>query len=140
MTKIEENKLSAELKEELNIAVATYYAYNQDAKTAKSTADLYNTRIKEIMSEYDMSKYVSDDGYSVSVSTTNKPTYQEDKLIEYLKQYNVPGLIKTKEYVDMDVLESCIYHNEIDAKNLVPFKEDHFVTRLTCKCPKILNE
>ena len=132
--------LTSETKDELDIAVANYYTYNQESKTVKATAELYNNRIKEILSENNMSKYTSSEGYKVSVSTTTKPVFNEVQLLEYVKTLNIPGLVKTKEYVDMDVLEDCIYHKQLNAKDLAPFKEDKITTRLTCTAPKVLKE
>jgi hypothetical protein len=44
------------------------------------------------------------------------------------------------EYIDMDVLEDAIYHNQIDPKSLAPFKQDNITYRLNCSKAKILNE
>lgn len=55
-------------------------------------------------------------GYRVVVNTTKKQSFNEDKLLEILQNsnLNIDGLIKTKEYVDMDVLEDAMYKQLLD--------------------------
>ena len=57
-----------------------------------------------------------------------------------LKSLGIPDVVKTKEYVDMEALESAIYHNQVDAKALAPFKEDHYINTLRVTKPKRLVE
>lgn len=140
MTTSEGLVLLPEVEDELNTIITNYYEYNQQYKTLGDTKGMYNNRIKEILEENNLTKYVSKDGYKVSVSTTNKPTYCEDQLLEFLRQFNIPNLIRTKEYIDMSVLEDAIYRGDIDASLLAPFKEDHYTTRLNCTLQKKLQE
>lgn len=137
---IEEVELSEENKERLNRAVNTYFEKNQEYQSASDTRKIYNDNVKSLFEEYHINKYVSDTGIKASLSVSNKPTFNEEELIPFLKQFNIDGLIKTREYVDMNVLEDAIYHNQIDASKLAPFKEDHLTSRLTVTKPKILNE
>ena len=46
--------------------------------------------------------------------TRKTETFIEDKLIDFLKANGVADkIVKTKEYVDFDALESAIYHEVI---------------------------
>lgn len=56
--------------------------------------------------------------YSISLSVTDKTTFDEEKLINLLKAQGHTELIKTKEYVDMEELENSVYHGEIEAQSL----------------------
>ena len=56
--------------------------------------------------------------HSAKITVQNRQIMNEDKLLETIKKLDRPDLIKTKEYVDMDLLEKALYNNEIDAKEL----------------------
>lgn len=133
-------ELTEEIKSQLDEVCSQYYEYNQEYKSAETNKKLYNDMIKQILTDNGITKYTSSDGIKISMITTNKPSFCEEQLIPYLKSLNLEGLVKTREYVDMEALEDAIYHGQIDAKELSPFKEDHFVTRLNCTKPKLLKE
>ena len=59
------------------------------------------------------------DGTRVVCGITRRESLNEDKLLIKLKEY-APDTesIKTKEYVDMDVLESEIYHDKLSPEAL----------------------
>ena len=66
-------------------------------------------------------------GYVAKVSISQRESFEEDALIAKLKTLKESGnvtaaqlrkLIKKKEYVDMDELESAIYNNKLDAAEL----------------------
>lgn len=137
---IEEVTLDEDTKDRLNRAVNTYFEKNQEYQSASDTRKIYNENLKTLLEECHLTKYVSDTGIKASLSVSNKPTFNEDEMIPFLKQFNIDGLIKTREYVDMNVLEDAIYHNQIEASRLTPFKEDHLTSRLTVTKPKVLNE
>lgn len=124
--------------EQLTTAIKSYYEYNSEYNSIKKDKDVFNTLIKDILKRNNLSKFSTDDGLNASLSVTNKPIYNELGLIEYLKQFNIPDLIKTKEYIDMDVLEDCIYHGQIDAANLAPYKEDKITETLRVSKSKLL--
>lgn len=137
---IEEAILTEDVKNMLDEAIAKYYICNANYKALESTKNLYNKMIKDIFTDNNITKYVASDGTKASISTTNKPVFNEDKLIEYLKTKNIEGIVKTKEYVDMEALECAIYHGQVNASELQSFKEDRITTTLRCTRPKQLNE
>ena len=124
--------------EQLETAIKSYYEYNTEYNSIKKDKDVFNTLIKEILKKNNLTKFSTDEGLNASLTVTNKPVYNELGLIEYLKQFNIPDLIKTKEYIDMDVLEDCIYHGQIDAANLAPYKEDKITETLRVSKSKLL--
>lgn len=85
----------------------------------KKDVDSLNKQLKsEISSSTDDKKVVMEtDTYKLSYSITERSSINEDGLLEYLKNSNVdiPGLIKTKEYLDSDILEAAIYNEKIPA-------------------------
>lgn len=60
-----------------------------------------------------------DDGSRVVYSITKRESLDEDKLLVQLKKY-APDTqcIKTKEYIDMDVLENELYHDKLSSEAL----------------------
>lgn len=82
--------------------------------------------IKSIMTGANMDNYEAG-GYIAKVSVSQRESFEEDALIVKLKNLKESGdvtaaqlrkLIKKKEYVDMDELESAIYNNKLDAAEL----------------------
>lgn len=76
----------------------------------KKLCDTENKQIKELMEE---GSYEAG-GYKATKSIQVRESFNEDKLLSVMKQLaneykDVSSCIKTKEYVDMDVLESIIY-------------------------------
>lgn len=107
--------------------LVTDYIFNKDKeKEFKDAASAENTEIKAIMNEFKMSSFETDSG-SVTLSERTTEDFIEDKLIEFLKTRNLADdIVKTKEYVDFDALESAIYHEKIagdDLKDMASCKE-----------------
>lgn len=100
------------------------YIFNKDReKEFKDAASAENTEIKAIMNEFKLSIFETDVG-SVSLSERTTEDFIEDKLIEFLKTRNLAtDIVKTKEYVDFDALESAIYHEKITGDNLKDMAE-----------------
>ena len=86
----------------------------------KKVCDEENKSIKSILTtlpEISDGKWEHEaGGYKVTVNTTRKQSLNEDKLLDILQNadLNIEGLIKTKEYVDMDVLEDAMYKQLIE--------------------------
>ena len=71
-----------------------------------------NALIKQHMEELGETEHTAG-GYVVKYSVSQRESINEDRLLDILKKHNVPGVIKTKEYVDMDALESYLYNTEL---------------------------
>ena len=85
----------------------------------KKICDTENKQIKDIMDE---GSYEAG-GYKATKSVQVRESMNEDKLLDVMKQHYAIhqkfGIIKTKEYIDMDALESAIYKGQIDKDTLL---------------------
>lgn len=85
----------------------------------KSKGDFVKSKLKEL----DVDEFYGDN-YRAYLQYSNKIDMDEEKVIEILKEnckkYDLKNVIKTKEYVDFDALESFIYNGCIEAKKLEP--------------------
>lgn len=94
------------------------FAENKElADKYKKIADEANSQIKELMKESGLDEYQVGD-VIVSYSISKRQSFDEDKLIQKLKPLKIRGMIKKKEYVDMDILETAIYTEKLDAAEL----------------------
>lgn len=99
-----------ELKDYIN-----YFALEKIKLDAcKKRVEEYNKKIKEIMTNDNLSVAESED-YVCKKIVSTRESLNEDKLLKILKENGIDGAIKTKEYVDLDVLESMLYSNELDS-------------------------
>lgn len=107
----------------LNTIISTFYKNRKELDHYKKETDLQSKEIKEIMNELDKTEFETDTGLIAKITTQKRESFDEDKLLEKIKDLNLLHLIKTKEYVDMDELENAIYNGDLDAKELTPCKE-----------------
>lgn len=130
------------IKLQMETMIDDFYKFNNELNEYKKSAEVKKSIVKNLMSDNDLNVYVTENGIRAKLTVTDNSSINEDELLKYLKakDINIPGLIKTKEYIDMDILEDALYHNLIDAKELVPFKTDKTITKLTVSKPKILTE
>lgn len=125
---------------ELNELAKTYKDICDRFNALEAEKKAYNGMIKTMMAENGIKKYVSPDGISLSVSVSNRTTYDEEGLLKFAHTVDINGLIKTKEYVDMDVLENALYHKQIDSGYIKPFIKVNTVEALKCSQKELLNE
>lgn len=83
----------------------------------KKICDDENKKIKELMDE---GSYEAG-GWKATKTVQQRESMNEDKLLDILKKagFAQTSLIKTKEYVDMDELESAIYKGLLDEDMLM---------------------
>lgn len=91
-----------------------------ETKIKKSNTEL-NEAIKNYMTTHDMSTADSD-LYTATLSITKKDTLNDDVALAIIKE-NLGGallksVVKTKEYIDEDALETLIYNGDFDANKL----------------------
>ena len=109
---------ASEVNTKLTQLVSSYIINKDKEKEFKDIASAENTEIKALMNESKMSKFETDDG-SVTLSDRVTEDFIEDKLIQFLKERGLSDdIVKTREYVDFDALESAIYHEKISGDNL----------------------
>lgn len=117
-------------KEKLQELIPHYHAVKLEADSYKKLADKDNAAIKEIMLQEKLPEMITPDGLKATCSISQKETFVEDALIEKIKSLGVKGIIKKKEYVDMEALESAIYHGQINAAELASCQEKKEVVTL----------
>lgn len=105
--------------EQLKACAAEYVADKAEESKLKKRLDSNNASIKQLMELLQMDNVELDDGSKVHYGVTKKETLDEEKLLAQLKKY-APDTqcIKTKEYIDMDILENEIYHEKLSAEAL----------------------
>ena len=83
----------------------------------KVTADL-NSKIKDYMSENDLTSIETELG-TLTLTYKKSESFDEEKLIDYLKASGTDKeIVKTKEYIDYDALESAIYHERLSVEQV----------------------
>lgn len=109
----------------------------------KKMCDADNTLIKATMiSDNELITEYTADKYTAKITTVDKGYTDEAKLINVIHSFNIPnslGIIKTKEYIDEDALESAIYNGEISQEvmdEIVKCKVEKTEYRLTVKKKK----
>ena len=113
-----ESYTETEAQDKLKYLVKDYLVNKEREKEFKDAASIQNTQIKVIMSELDIKEIETDNG-KVVLSDRKTEDFNEERLIKFLKERGLESdIIKTKEYVDFDALESAIYHDKISGDNL----------------------
>lgn len=98
--------------EKLDKLVPQYAQTKQQADTYKKQSDKENAEIKSIMTSLALQHYEAG-GYKVVRSVQKRESINEEQLIEIAHKYNIPDVVKTKEYIDFDALEKAIYDGNI---------------------------
>lgn len=104
-------------EEKLSQLLPVYEANKSEMDSYKKLVDKDNKEIKSIMLGAELGEFVVDD-IKASCSVSEREDFIEEALIAKLKEMKVRGIVKKKEYVDMDALESAIYNGKIDAAAL----------------------
>lgn len=110
MTEQEREAKYAELQ-----AIATEYASDKVTEhTLKKKIENNNNTIKAMMELLNIDGVCTNNGETVCYGVTKRESLDEERLIAQLHKY-APNTqcIKTREYIDMDVLESEIYHDKL---------------------------
>ena len=78
-----------------------------------------NTEIKTLMKGLKKKSITASNGAVITYSTQTRTTVDEEAMLQVIIE-NCPKTeaVKTKQYLDMDVLESEIYHGKITKKVL----------------------
>ena len=97
----------------LNELIPLYYEHNELVKKHKKVADKANKEIKETMAEQGITEFATN-GLVATVSVSERVDLMEDVLMEKIKELGIKGIIKTREYIDMDALETALYNGLIN--------------------------
>lgn len=112
-------KKNAEATQRLIDLLPVYFAQKSQMDLIKKEVDKENAEIKNIMAESGITEIISED-IRASYSVSTRQDFVEEALIAKLKEMKVRGVIKKKEYVDMEALENAIYNGNINAAELAP--------------------
>lgn len=105
------------LEEKLSQILPVYEANKSEMDSYKKLVDKDNKEIKSIMLGAELGEFVVDD-IKASCSVSVREDFVEEALIAKLKELKIRGVVKKKEYVDMDALENAIYNGKVDAASL----------------------
>lgn len=99
------------------------YALNKnELDSYKKICDKENAEIKARMTELDMNEVLAGD-YVAKLTIQKRESMDEDMALEILRNNDYTNVIRTKEYVDMDLLEREIYNGNIDSDTLVAMQK-----------------
>ena len=93
----------------LDDLIPLYYEHNELVKKHKKIADKANKEIKETMAKQGITEFATN-GLVATVSVSERVDLMEDVLMEKIKELGIEGIIKTREYIDMDALETALYN------------------------------
>ena len=113
--------------------VNDYIKYKAKEKEIDSMTKALNKTLKSYCESHNETSLKGDDGV-VSLTYREKISFNEEGLIELLK--NTPGcsgIVKTKEYIDFDELESALYNGRIQASSVEPYKSTMKIAVLNIK-------
>jgi arsenate reductase-like glutaredoxin family protein len=112
--------MNSETRDILEYDIINYGATKEAMAPLDKLAKELGKDIKDVFAKEGLDKYSVGD-YEATVTNVQKESFNDDELIRILKEVGKQkGIVKRKEYVDMDALESAIYHNDIDAALLAP--------------------
>lgn len=106
LSNIETNDLT------LDELVPVYAETKADFDMYKKMCESQNTLIKSQLEKLGKDSHTAG-GYVAKRTVSTRESINEDRLLEVLKKHNIEGIIKTREYVDMDALEKYLYNNDL---------------------------
>lgn len=109
-------------EQELKQLANEYVSTKKEFDTLKKKTDSLNQSLKLNMEMSNLDDIELDDGSKVCLGITKRESLDEEKLLVQLKKY-APDTqcIKTKEYIDMDILEKEIYNDKLPSEALAAF-------------------
>ena len=122
--------------------IPVYGDKNAQCNALKKEVSDLNNKIKLDMIQLN---YLNDgghvvDGWKCSLTTSDVSTMNEDQLIEVAKKNNI-NIVRTKECIDFDALESLIYEGKIPQDVLLEIEACKEVTlRETLRVTKVKTE
>lgn len=94
---------------DLDTLIPQYAQNKSEMDSYKKLCDKENAQIKSIMKDLALQFYEAGD-YRANCSVSKRETLNEEKLLELAKNnVSLSSCIKTKEYIDFDVLEKLLY-------------------------------
>ena len=103
---------------DLDALIPQYAENKSEMDSYKKICDKENAQIKSIMKDFVVDKYEAG-GYRASYSVSTRETMNEEMLLEIAHNHGIPEIVKTKEYIDFDILEKAIYDGKISEEILL---------------------
>ena len=97
---------------QLNELIEQYATNKSELETIKKVVDKQNLLIKDIMLKQKLDTHIAGQ-YRATVSVSNRVSMNEEMLLQIAHHFGIPEIVKTKEYIDYDVLEKAIYEGKI---------------------------
>ena len=118
--------------EDLNECILDYIDIDEQIKSLTKQKEVLKNKLCVYMDEEGLDK-VTTKTYSISRSVSHRTTVDEAKMVSIVKGWesSVSGLIKTKEYVDTDMLEDVAYRGLIPSRELKQLDSCRKVTEVT---------
>lgn len=117
---------------DLDTLIPQYAANKKEMDDYKKICDKENATIKAIMKDFCVSHYETGD-YKAVCTVSERETMNEEMLLEIVREFGIPDIIKIKECIDFDALEKAIYNGIIPQDMLLAMnkaKEVKYVTTL----------
>lgn len=113
--KLADTEPSITPNESLEELIPRYALNKNELDSYTKICKIENEQIKAELVKLGENEY-SSGGYTVKRIVAVKESMNEAKLLEVLRQNGIEAPIKTREYVDMDALESYLYNNTPSAE------------------------
>ena len=97
--------------------IVTYAENKSEMDSYKKLVNRDNALIKELMQEQQITEKEVN-GWQAKITTKKSESFNEDKLLAIAKERNL-DIIRTKEYVDTDIMEELIYNGTITKDDLL---------------------
>lgn len=125
-----------ELSNEARRLIYSYYKDKTTENALKKTNDTRNKQIKELMESIGRSE-LRIDNLVAKVAEVEKISFDQDMIIQILEDNGFDlhkmGLIKTKEYLDMEALENALFRGQIDPLLISPAQIIEIQKKLTIR-------
>lgn len=121
-------KAVQEVKNDFQSLVDEYVQAKTKEQEANKIVKALGSEIKSYMKDNNLTETTDSSGTRLCVQERHQINFDEELLISYLKDVGLTrGLVKKKEVVDFDALESAIYRGKLSEeqiKELDKFKID----------------
>lgn len=104
-------------EESLDTLIPQYAQNKSELDSYKKICDEENKQIKDIMSALNLEeKEVG--AWIAKYYVQKRESMNEEMLLDIAHNEGIPEIVKTKEYIDFDALESAIYNGKISSEVL----------------------
>ena len=102
--------------------INNFYQDKLSADHFKKMCDDYNSTIKTMFNEMNISEFETESGLVAKVIIQNRESFKEKELIKKLMELNLNEVIELVPTINYDKLEDMIYNGKIDAATLSEYK------------------